>query len=78
MMPEKSLVVVKYGLNHNYHHEWVYNRADIDSAKVVWARSMGAARDRELEQYFADRAVWTLDVEDGAASMPVLTRNTKP
>lgn len=77
MLPQKSLVFVRYGASHHYHHEWVYNRADIDGAKVVWARSMGEARDRELAQYFADRTVWTLAVEDGSAPTPIQMRTTK-
>jgi hypothetical protein len=59
-----SLVIVNYGPGHRYLDEWVYNRADIDSAKVVWARSMGAERDRQLAQYFSGRHIWTLTVDE--------------
>lgn len=64
--PDKSLVVVHYGPQHNYFEEWVYNRADIDNAKVVWARSMGDEGDRLLTKYFADRTVWTIAVDADA------------
>ena len=33
------------------HEKWVYNRADIDRAEIVWARDMGS-RNRELLEYF--------------------------
>ena len=70
--PEKSLVFVRYGPEHDYFQEWVYNRANIDDARVVWARSMGEERDRSLARYFADRTVWTIAV-DGDST---LTRAT--
>ena len=41
--------------------EWVYNAADIDSAKVVWARDMTPALNRELIGYFKDRRMWLVE-----------------
>jgi hypothetical protein len=62
-MPEQHLVIVRYAPAHNAHAEWVYNAADIDGAKVVWARDMGAAKNRELIDYFRDRRVWLLEAD---------------
>lgn len=61
--PERHLVIVGYGANHDVDHEWVYNSADIDDAKIVWARDMGS-RNQELLQYFKDRKVWRLNGDD--------------
>jgi hypothetical protein len=57
-MPGKQLVIVRYSLGHNSLDEWVYNAADIDGSKVIWAREMDAANDVELIDYYKDRKVW--------------------
>ena len=53
-LPRGSLEIV-YSARHNLHEEWVYNAADIDAAKVVWARDMGIETNQELLSYFKDR-----------------------
>jgi hypothetical protein len=59
--PGKHLVIARYGRNHHIGTEWVYNAADIDGSKVVWARDMGESKNRELLEYFADRKIWLLE-----------------
>jgi hypothetical protein len=63
--PGYHLVLVRYqptfGMQHNVDHEWVYNAADIDSAKIVWARDMGDGQNEELLRYFHDHRVWSLN-----------------
>lgn len=59
--PGRHLVIVHYLPTHNYHREWVYNAADIDDAKVVWAQDMGLAENQELINYFKDRRVWLVE-----------------
>jgi hypothetical protein len=63
----RHLVIVRYGpLNVPYdrgYREWVYNEADINGAKVVWAREMEMAQNRQLLEYFKDRDVWLVEVD---------------
>jgi hypothetical protein len=60
-LPGRHLAIVRYSPNHDFHREWVYNAADIDAAKVVWARETGTASDRRLLSYFSDRRVWLVE-----------------
>jgi hypothetical protein len=57
-------VLVRYKANHNVDLEWVYNHADIDGSKVVWARDMGDAKNQELLEYFMSRQAWMVDADD--------------
>jgi len=68
-IPGKQLVLVSYSPLHNVDWEWVWNDADIDNSKVVWARDMGSAQNEELLNYFNDRHVWQIN---GDASPPRL------
>jgi len=59
----KHLVLVKYQVKQSQHREWVYNEADIDDARVVWARDMNRNENCKLIDYFKDRVTWSLNVE---------------
>jgi hypothetical protein len=58
----RHLVIVSYGPQHFADHEWVYNEADIDRAKVIWAQDMNPAQNCKLIEYFKDRRIWLLEV----------------
>ena len=60
--PSRHLIVVKYGPLHSVNDEWVYNEAEIDRAKVVWARDMNPTQNCQLIEYFKDRRVWLLEI----------------
>ena len=63
-LTEKQLVVVRYQANHNLNIEWVHNDADINAAKVVWARELSSTENTQLLKYFADRRVWLLEADE--------------
>ena len=62
-LPGRHLVIVHYSTNHNVHHEWVYNAADIDHAKIVWARDIPGQDLHPLINYFKDRELWLLEAD---------------
>jgi hypothetical protein len=62
----KHLVLVRYKPNTPMGLEWVYNEADIDHSRIVWAWDMGVSENRELIDYFKDRDVWQLEETENA------------
>ena len=52
---------VRYWPQHIFQDEWVYNAADIDAARVVWARDLGPEENQELQRYYPDRQAWLLE-----------------
>jgi len=56
--PGKHLIIVRYAEDHNIHDEWVFNGAEIDDAKVLWAREINPEQDAKLLTYFKDRKIW--------------------
>jgi hypothetical protein len=59
----KLIVFVRYWPQHIFQDEWVYNAADIDGARVVWARDLGDTEDQKLLRYYPDRTVFLLEAD---------------
>jgi hypothetical protein len=62
--PGQHLVLVSYNPDHNVHQEWVYNGADLEGGKVLWARSFGLEQDQPLLNYYRARKIWRLNADD--------------
>lgn len=67
--PGKQLVLVRYSADHNPVYEWVYNAADIEDSKVIWAREMDSADNQELIRYYKDRKVWLVQPDLDPATL---------
>jgi hypothetical protein len=60
-----QLAIVRYLPDSN--GEWVYNGADIDHSKVVWARETPGMDIRPLLEYFRWRSVWLVEPTNDSA-----------
>ena len=67
-MPGKDVVLVKYAPDFDLDREWVFNGANIDQQKIVWARDMGAEKNQELLDYYRGRKIWIVEA-DGEAKL---------
>jgi len=75
-MPGQHLVIVHNRQSHTGSEDWIYNRSDIDHAKIVWARDMGPEKNEELLRYFANRRVWLVDQNDGIMRLTAYNEQT--
>ena len=59
------LVFIHYAAGDNRNITWVYNGAQLDGAKVIWANDLGRERNRELINYLQRRMVWAVATDEG-------------
>jgi hypothetical protein len=67
----RHLVLVSYGAKHSFHNEWVHNAANLETAPVIWARSLAPGKDSLLCDHFQDRFVWRLHVDSDSTRQPL-------
>jgi hypothetical protein len=63
-LPGEHLVLVRYSNDHNSGEEYVYNGADIDHSKTVWAREIPGMDLGPLFNYFRNRDVWLYEPDE--------------
>ncbi len=64
-----QLILVRYSPEHSSLDEWVYNAPDIDGSKIIWAREMDGANNKELMNYYKDRKVWLVQPDNDPVSL---------
>src|ERR1017187_1695406 len=69
-LPGKDVVLVKYAPDFDLDREWVFNGADIDGSKIVWARDMGPEKNQELLDYYRGREFWMVEADGSAKLAP--------
>ena len=62
-IPGQLLVFVRYLPQHIFQDEWVYNAADIDGARIVWARDLGSEENEKLLRYYPGRVALLLETD---------------
>ncbi len=72
--PGQQLVFVHYSPRHRF-EEWIANAADIDKARVVWARDLGAEENEKLIRYFPGRKYWLLEPDVRPPKLGVYANN---
>jgi hypothetical protein len=68
-VPGRHLVFVKTKTDEMNLLQWIYNSADIDASRIVWARDLGPDRDAALAAYFHGRQVWLVDPNSEPAAL---------
>jgi hypothetical protein len=74
----KLLVFVRYSPGHVFQDEWVYNEADIDASRVVWARDLGEPENEKLRRYYPDRTVMLLEPDERPPALEPYVVETPP
>lgn len=84
-LPGLQLVFVRYLPTHDPTDDWIYNRANLDHSKVVWAWDMGSADNLELMRYYPDRKAWLAEPDTAPVKLvpyflpaPALAGGAKP
>jgi uncharacterized protein (TIGR03437 family) len=69
----KHLVLVRYSPHHVFHYGVVFNNADIDGSRVIWAHEMDEASNKALANYFSDRSVWFFNPDESPVTLVPFT-----
>jgi hypothetical protein len=57
-LPGQHVIFVSYTGLPSPHEEWIYNPANIDAARVIWALDLGETENEKLRRYYAGRSFW--------------------
>jgi hypothetical protein len=60
-MTGSHLVFVRAKTDPDNELQWIYNDAEIDRSRIVWARDLGTERNAELVRYYRGRDAWMVD-----------------
>jgi hypothetical protein len=67
--PGSHLVFVTYDDEVSPHEEWVWNRAEMESSRVIFAHHLGDTKNPELVAAYPGRSVWLVSVSSSDAGL---------
>lgn len=77
--PGNQLAIVRYRPRHEVIHEWVYNGADLERDKIVWARELRPDWTSALVQHYQGRKIWLVEPDaTPVLAMPYPVRDLPP
>jgi hypothetical protein len=68
--PGQQLAIVRYGPDHDVLYEWVWNLAEIDRQKVIWARELKPTWNVQLLRHYPERKVWLIEPDAAPSGGP--------
>ncbi len=77
-LPGRQLVFVRYSPDYSIHYEWVYNPADLQQAKVIFAHDLSTERDETLLAEYPGRQALRLTLSPTQATLASLAAAVNP
>jgi hypothetical protein len=74
----RNVIFVRYGANHDFRREWVYNAADIDASPIVWCRATDSIDESEVTRYYKNRHFWIATVDRDKVRVSVYQSGLQP
>ena len=74
-LPGKYIAVVSYGSDYTVHDEIVYNKADIENAKLIWAYDLGEEKNKVLLSYYNNRKILRIKISGSQIKIKPLDSN---
>jgi hypothetical protein len=72
-LPGKYVAIVSYDNNFDFHDEVIFNRSDLENAKLIWAHDLGGEKNDSLVNHYNDRKVLFVHIGDsGIAIKPAV------
>ncbi|HEY9419410.1 MAG TPA: hypothetical protein VIP49_04425, partial [Candidatus Udaeobacter sp.] len=68
--PGQHVIFVSYAGLPSPHEEWIYNQANMDAARVIWALDLGQTENEKLRHYYAGRSFWRFKPAESLSLRP--------
>lgn len=73
--PGEFLAIVTYDKDFSFHDEIVYNKADIEGSKMIWAHDLGEAKNAALLEHFPNRKIIHVNISSNYIDVAPFSSN---